>query len=463
MSKVPSQESHSFDCSAYLSHGLKWPGNEYRDDHDWLEARTYTGDRSEYNTKCGEKPDIKSVRSRDWSSLFREKMNAISDRGKNIFLPENSLADFQTARYDDKLSEEHYYNSEYSNLIKWMDEEEIIVPPPCQFADKRDEIQQISLLAEEALCRESCTTESHCYDREMRNYVSQDVERDDVLTAIQIPRNSDLEINGTREPLTSSEPNFRCADLAKEVAIKAIETPCETPCDTPPVMSPRGFQSFVEEQLIGFGQVKEKQQDQHNGGRKRRLCRHFVKGFCLRGDSCDFLHDPSVLCTDEQKVFLGGLPPHLTPETLKLKLEEQGLKILNKPRIMRGFTPQVCLGSVKEAERLIAQRHILIDNNRVDVRPYQDRDQLRKGLPSVVKRSVFLGGLPEGTTGEMIIVDLRRLDVDVVDFPVIKNGYAPRVVLGSVDHAKMLVALKRVMVNSTAVDVRPYVNFRKRY
>jgi len=130
---------------------------------------------------------------------------------------------------------------------------------------------------------------------------------------------------------------------------------------------------------------------------------------------------------------------------------------------MRGFTPQVCLDSVKVAEKLINQRFIFIDDSRVDVRPYQDKDQLRKGLPSVVKRSVFLGGLPEGTTGEMIIEDLQRLDVKVVDIPVVKDGYAPRVVLGSVEHAKMLVSLKRVMVNANAVDVRPYVNFRKRY
>merc|ERR1719474_1718555 len=114
---------------------------------------------------------------------------------------------------------------------------------------------------------------------------------------------------------------------------------------------------------------------------------------------------------------------------------------------MRGFTPQVCLGSVEEARKLIEQRFIFIDEHRVDVRPYQDKDQLRKGLPSVVKRSVFLGGLPDNTTGEIIVADLQRLDIKVVDIPVIKDGFAPRVVLESLKHAKMLVALKRVMVN----------------
>jgi len=450
MSKMPSQESQSFDCSAYLSHGLKWPGNEYRHENMWCEARTDTHNRSEYNTQSIEKPKNKSLASQDGTTLFGLKIN-IPDRKKGTML-QNDLATFQKARYEDKLLDEHYYKSEYSNLIKWIDEEEIVVPPPSQFADKRDEIQQVSLLVEEALRREFYKTDSLYEGRELRGYIPQNSEREAALKPIQNPQNSDLEINSAEPFNGSQQRNSSCGDLAHEVAIKAIKTP--------PAMSPRGFQSFIEQQLIGFGEVKEN--DQHKC-RKRRLCRHFVKGFCLRGDSCDFLHDPSVLCTDEQKVFLGGLPPNLTPETLKLRLEEQGLIILNKPRIMRGFTPQVCLSSVEAAERLIAQRFIFIDNNRVDVRPYQDRDQLRKGLPSVVKRSVFLGGLPEGTTGEMVIEDLQRLDIKVVDFPVIKNGYAPRVVLGSVEHAKMLVSLKRVMVNSTAVDVRPYVNFRKRY
>jgi len=447
---MPSQESQSFDCSAYLSHGLKWPGNEYGHEQAWCGSRIDTHDRREYNTRYVEKPENKSVASHDGSTLFGLKVD-IPDRKKNSSL-HNDLATFQKARYEDKLLDEHYYKSEYSNLIKWIDEEDIVVPPPSQFADKRDEIQQVSLLVEEALCREFYNTDAHYQDRELRSYIPQDPERHAVLKANEDPQNSDLGINGV-EPFNNGQlSNSSCADLAHEVAIKAIKTP--------PAMSPRGFQSFIEQQLIGFGEVKEK--DQHKC-RKRRLCRHFVKGFCLRGESCDFLHDPSVLCTDEQKVFLGGLPPNLTPETLKLRLEQQGLIILNKPRIMRGFTPQVCLNSVEAAERLIAKRFIFIDDHRVDVRPYQDRDQLRKGLPSVVKRSVFLGGLPEGTTGEMVIQDLQRLDIKVVDFPVIKNGYAPRVVLGSVEHAKMLVSLKRVMVNSTAVDVRPYVNFRKRY
>merc|ERR550534_3058366 len=183
-------------------------------------------------------------------------------------------------------------------------------------------------------------------------------------------------------------------DFENRVALKAVGTP-----GIRGVMSHGGFENFVKEQLIGFGENEEKKDGEL---KKRRLCRHFVKGFCLRGESCEFLHDPSIFCTDEQKVFLGGLPLHMTPEILKDKLEKQGLTVLNKPKIMRGFTPQVCLGSVEQADHLIAKRFLYIDDHRVDVRPYQDKEQLRQGLPSVVKRSVFLGGLPEDTTGEMI-------------------------------------------------------------
>jgi len=213
--------------------------------------------------------------------------------------------------------------------------------------------------------------------------------------------------------------------------------------------------------LVGFG-GNENHQNQYEASQRRRLCRHFKKGYCIRGRSCQFLHEPCISYTDEQKVFLGGLPLHVTPEMLKSELQKQGITILNEPRIMPGLTSEVCLGSVEEAEKLISRRFIFVDHNRLDVRPYQNREQLRKRVASVVQRSVFLGGLPYNTTGDMIIADLKRLDIKVVDPPIIKNGFAPRVVLESTDNAKMLVSLKRVIVNGTVVDVRPYVACKKR-
>merc|ERR1719273_1351093 len=94
---------------------------------------------------------------------------------------------------------------------------------------------------------------------------------------------------------------------------------------------------------------------------KSRHCRHFLKGHCERGDSCGFRHDHSVFCTDMQKVFLGGLPAHLTASILREKLAEQGYTVLNHPKILRWFSPQVCLGSVEEAQRLVEKGTIVID------------------------------------------------------------------------------------------------------
>merc|ERR1719427_740584 len=123
---------------------------------------------------------------------------------------------------------------------------------------------------------------------------------------------------------------------------------------------------------------------------KSRHCRHFLKGHCERGDSCGFRHDRSVFCTDLQKVFLGGLPPHLTASLLRQKLTEQGYTVLNNPKILRWFSPQVCLGSVEEAQRLVEKGTIVIDGAVIRVRPFEafTRDNKKK-LPDEVERSVF--------------------------------------------------------------------------
>jgi len=206
--------------------------------------------------------------------------------------------------------------------------------------------------------------------------------------------------------------------------------------------------------------VAEQQTESQN--RKRRLCRHFLKGYCKRGKSCDFLHDCSIFCPDLQKVFLGGLPSYITESTLKQKLAEQGYTVINQPKVLRGFTPQVCLGSVEEAQRLIKKGKILIDDSQVDVRPYEEfvKDTPDSKLPNDIERSVFLGGLPNGTTGKDIVGELEKLDVKVVNHPIIKTGFTPQVILGNVKQAEKLVNLKKVRIRKTLVDIRPYVNHR---
>jgi len=443
--------SQGFDCSAYLDHGMNLCVNECP---HAIDTRSY-GDCSKnsrrFSTKTGDIPypvgDCKSTAIGGINKGSKRKASSL------IFLEDN------------------YYKSEYNNLLQWINEEEVIVPPDSQFADKREEIDNVSLLAEEVWSNDVLQQRK---ENRSCSLLCRDLANEVAIKAIETPRHD-------------SRVGSSCENLATDVAIKAIETPR-------PTISTEGFQNFVEEQLKGFGSSPENPQvytaqlhgmspgsfqnlidkqlegfgdstkkSQDGVFRKRRLCRHFVKGFCHRGSSCDFLHDPSIFCSDDQKVFLGGLPLHFTSGLLKSKLEEKGLIVLNNPRIIRGYTPEVCLGSAEEAEKLIAGQHIYFGQHRVDVRVFRDKEQLRHVVPCAAKRSVFLGGLPEGTTGDMIISDLQRMDVKVVDLPVIKDGYAPRVVLGTLEHAKMLVSLKRVMVNGTVVDVRPYVNFRKRY
>jgi len=74
------------------------------------------------------------------------------------------------------------------------------------------------------------------------------------------------------------------------------------------------------------------------------------------------------------------------------------------------------------------------------------------------KRSVFLGGLSKGTTSQMIKDGLEKMNVEVVNHPVIKNGFTPKVTLSTVKESNKLLTLKKVLINNTMVDVRQYVN-----
>jgi len=192
--------------------------------------------------------------------------------------------------------------------------------------------------------------------------------------------------------------------------------------------------------------------------KKVRHCRHFLKGQCVRGKTCGFIHDKSIFCTDTQKVFLGGIPQHFTPTSLRQKLTDLGYTVLNKPRVLPGFSPEVCLGSVQEAQKLISKGTIVIDGARIVVRPFKDQN-----LHGGIRHSVFLGGLANGTTSEMIKQELAKLDVQVVNHPVIKAGFSPQVTLKSAEETQKLVQLSKVHINGVFVNVRPYANVRKHF
>jgi len=199
------------------------------------------------------------------------------------------------------------------------------------------------------------------------------------------------------------------------------------------------------------------QQDLHE---KSKHCRHFLKGHCKRGTSCGFRHDQSVFCSNKQKVYLGGLPSHLTRSLLRQKVMEQGYTVLNHPKIHKWFSPQVCLGSVEEAQRLIQKGSITIDGKVVKVRPFQPGAQDKKKLPDEVERSVFLGGLPEGTTAEIIKDVLTKKGLVVEGIPNVKPSFCPQVILKTVKQAQTLLDLVTVTINGVSVNVRPFANIR---
>jgi len=228
------------------------------------------------------------------------------------------------------------------------------------------------------------------------------------------------------------------------------------------------YENMIRECMQEFGENPrdswntDDSNSSENYTRKRRLCKHFLKGYCKRGRACDFLHDLSMFYPTSQKVFLGGLPTHITEFTLRLKLAQQGYKVINRPKVLRGFSPQVCMGSEEEAQELIAKGSILIDDSFVDVRAYGDYTtcDIEKMRPEYMKRSVFLGGLAKGTTSQMIRDDLKKMDVKVVNNPLIKNGFTPKVTLATIKERNMLIKLKRVSINNTLVDVRPYISLK---
>jgi len=220
-------------------------------------------------------------------------------------------------------------------------------------------------------------------------------------------------------------------------------------------------QGSSEKSPIQSESTSTKTVQQQEPQQKSRHCRHFLKGHCERGDACGFRHDHSVFCTDMQKVFLGGLPAHLTATLLRQKLAEQGYTVLNHPKILRWFSPQVCLGSVEEAQRLVEKGTIVIDGAVIRVRPFEafTKDNKKK-LPDEVERSVFLGGLAAGTTAEMIKDELGKMALVVVNIPVVKSGYSPQVALQTYQQARTLLNLMRVQINGALVNVRPFANIR---
>jgi len=161
----------------------------------------------------------------------------------------------------------------------------------------------------------------------------------------------------------------------------------------------------------------------------------------------------------DQRVFLGGLPLGMTERSLRQQLAVQGYKVLKRPKILRGFAPEVLMRSVEEAKELVERGTITINGVEVEIRPFNSlmkQSESRK-IPNVKKRSIFLGGLSDSTTPKDIQNAFAEMGVRIVNYPVVKFGFSRQVILETIRQAKAMIAKKKVVINGTLVDVRPFV------
>jgi len=190
---------------------------------------------------------------------------------------------------------------------------------------------------------------------------------------------------------------------------------------------------------------------------KAAVCRHFAKGWCRQGEACSFLHSVKDSYPNNQKVFLGGLPHSITPSKLLQELEQQGYRVINEPKIFRGFSPQVCLASSAEAKKMLQEGNIRICGSKVEVRPYKAiTKKERERQIDTNKRSVFLGGLPSSVTVQMLKASIEKLGMKMTNRPLKKAGFIPKVTLATVEQAQNLVARATLDINGATVSVRTY-------
>jgi len=166
----------------------------------------------------------------------------------------------------------------------------------------------------------------------------------------------------------------------------------------------------------------------------------------------------------EQRIFLGGLPVGMTERSLRQQLSAQGYKVLKRPKILRGFAPEVLMRSVQEAKELVELGTIMINGVEVEVRPFNSlmkQSESRK-IPNIKKRSIFLGGLSDSTTARDIQEALAELGIKIVNYPVVKFGFSRQVILETVRQATALIEKKKILINGTIVDVRPFMRQHSR-
>jgi len=76
-----------------------------------------------------------------------------------------------------------------------------------------------------------------------------------------------------------------------------------------------------------------------------------------------------------------------------------------------------------------------------------------------LKGQSLWGGLPRNTTGWMIKDKLKQMGLETVNHPVVKSGFAPQVILVSVQQARRLVKMKKIKINGGVVEIRTYSKY----
>lgn len=206
-----------------------------------------------------------------------------------------------------------------------------------------------------------------------------------------------------------------------------------------------------------------KEEDQDDAKKpKVSVCRHFMKGWCRQGEACSFQHVIEGSHPDTQKVFLGGLPHSITPAKLLWELRQQGYKVVNQPKIFRGFSPQVCLNSTEEAMKMLQQGKLMISGCTIDVRPYKASTKKERDRQlDTNNRSIFLGGLPPTVTVQILKAEIEKMGMKVTNRPLIKAGFIPKVTLANTQQAQELIAKGTIDITGAVVSVRPYVSKNK--
>jgi len=190
--------------------------------------------------------------------------------------------------------------------------------------------------------------------------------------------------------------------------------------------------------------------------RRVPFCRHFFRGFCERGNSCCFNHCDKRTTHPSQKVFICGLPPNTTEVALRRQLTNLGFSV-NKNVSIHKFLTCVEFGSPNEAQKFI-KKGIMINGSLVKLRSWKSvAERNRARIADITRRSIFLGGLAESTTCNIIRLTLEKIGAKVVNLIKIKRGFCPKVTLSSVKQKEMLVSQRKIKINGSMVDIRSYV------